>query len=300
MTINQHCNGNRHGNGQGPRAARRAIVAMVALATTLGPVAATAQGYPPPPPTSYPPPPGAYPPPPPGSYPPPPGAYPPSTPNGYPDSPSAYPPPEPAPPQGYSAGQVPPPPPGYVPPPDAAAARDADARYAADAQAWARDNCVKAHGNVGAGAVIGGVLGAIIGGSLAGRHDGGGAVVAGAALGAVGGAAVASASGSNETSPGCPPGFVVRARAPAYAYTAPTYVYAAPGWYQPWVFIGGAWIYRPYPYHDWYWHTYRGPGWRGGWHGDWRGPAGYRGYGGGWNRGGWHGGGWHGGGWRRP
>ena len=33
-----------------------------------------------------------------------------------------------------------------------------------EAQAWARDNCVKSHGDVAAGAVIGGILGAIVGG----------------------------------------------------------------------------------------------------------------------------------------
>jgi hypothetical protein len=148
---------------------------------------------------------------------------------------------------------------------------------------------VKSHGDVAAGAVIGGILGAIVGGSLAGRHDGGGAVVAGAALGAAGGAAVAASTGSNETSPGCPPGYVVRHNAPTYAYSYPDYYYAAPGWYRPWIYTGGAWIYRPYPYHDWYWHRYRGPSW---YRDGWRGGPGWRGDGRGWH----DGGGWHGGG----
>ena len=33
------------------------------------------------------------------------------------------------------------------------------------------------------------------------------------------------------------------------------YVYDAPTWYNPWVFYGGAWVYRPYPYHR-YWHDH--------------------------------------------
>ena len=36
-------------------------------------------------------------------------------------------------------------------------------------------------------------------------------------------------------------------------------VYDAPTWYNPWIWYGGSWIYRPYPYHR-YWgeHYYRG------------------------------------------
>ena len=183
--------------------------------------------------------------------------------------------PEPSAPPGYAPGQMPPPPPGYAPTGDPSALNAADARYAADAQRWASANCVKAHGDAGAGAVVGGIFGAIIGGALGGRHAGG-AVVAGAAVGAVGGAAVASA-GSNETSPGCPPGYVVRGQATGYYYNGPAYYYAAPAWYQPWVFMGGAWLYRPYPYHDWYWRTYRGPAYRGGYggHGPYGGHGGY-------------------------
>jgi hypothetical protein len=57
--------------------------------------------------------------------------------------------------------------------------------------------------------------------------------------------------------------------APAFYYGADTgpYYYAAPGWYRPWVFYGGRWTYRPYPYHGWYYRHYRGgprPYYRGG------------------------------------
>jgi hypothetical protein len=117
------------------------------------------------------------------------------------------------------------------------------------------------------------VLGAIVGGAFGGRHAGGAAAF-GAVAGAGTGAAIA-ASQNNATSPGCPPGYVVRGGAPAYPYTYPGYYYAAPGWYQPWVFVGGTWAYRPYPYHSWYYHTYRGgPGgyYHGGYHGGYRHP----------------------------
>jgi hypothetical protein len=33
-------------------------------------------------------------------------------------------------------------------------------------------------------------------------------------------------------------------------------VYAAPGWYRPWVWAGGRWAYRPYPYHRYYYRHY--------------------------------------------
>lgn len=160
------------------------------------------------------------------------------------------------PPNGYDGTRPPPPPPGYQSSADDAAQRDRDDRYAYDAERWARDNCVKSRGNTGAGAVIGGIFGAIIGNGLSGRHDHGAGTLAGAAVGAVGGAAIASSAGGNETSPGCPPGYVVRGGAPAYSYDA-DYAYAAPGWYRPWVFVGNNWTYRPYPYHRWYYRTYR-------------------------------------------
>lgn len=163
------------------------------------------------------------------------------------------PPPEPGEPQGYDGRTPPPPPQGYV---SGGEDYGADARYAADAENWARNNCVKSRGNTGAGALVGGVLGAIIGGGLAGRHDTGVGMAAGAAIGAVGGAAVASSTGG-ETSPGCPPGYVVRGGAQTYAYVQSDYVYAAPAWYRPWVYVDNAWVYRPYPYHSWYARTYR-------------------------------------------
>lgn len=182
---------------------------------------------------------------------------------------------EPAPPQGYNGSQLPPAPPGYQPEGDINAQMAEDRRYGSWAEEWARDNCVKAHGDVGAGAVIGGVVGAIIGSGLAGRHDRGAGIVAGGALGAAGGAAIAAHSDSGATSPGCPPGYVVRNGAPPFSYGGgggAAFLYAAPDWYQPWYFSGGHWLYRPYPYHIWYYRHYRwgdrwrGRGWRGGGH----------------------------------
>ena len=165
--------------------------------------------------------------------------------------------PEPGPPADYREGQIPPPPPGYAPPRDYSAQLDIDARYAADAQRWAAKYCTKSHGDIAAGAVIGGVLGAILGGATGGRNSGDSAAV-GAVLGAGAGAVVAS-SQNNETSPGCPPGYVARNGAPEYSYSYPGYAYAAPGWYRPWVFIGGGWAYQPYPYHTYYYHSYKEP-----------------------------------------
>jgi len=213
-----------------------------------------------------------------GNYPPPAYQQPDNGPYGGPDQGDMPPPP------GYDGTRPPPPPPGYEQSEAYAAQQQADERYAYEAGQWSRRYCVKAHGNVGAGAVVGGIFGAIMGGGLAGRGDRGVGTFAGAAIGAAGGAAIAGSSDSNATSPGCPPGYVVRGGAPVYAYGAPGYYYAAPAWYRPWVFIGGAWVYRPYPYHDFYYRRYHGDwhgGDRGGWHGD---------------RGGWHGGyrdGWH-------
>lgn len=206
---------------------------------------------------------------------PPPGYATSAPPAGY----ATNPPPEPGAPVGYDPSQPPPPPPGYRPYGEANSA--ADQNYAAQAQYWAQQNCVKAHGDTTAGAVIGGVIGAILGSSLAGRHEGGAGMIVGGALGAGAGAVVAKGTNSNATSPGCPPGYVVREGGYAYTYAPPAgYYYAAPGWYQPWVFVGGSWVYRPYPYHDWYWHTYRGgwgrEGWRGG-RGGWQGHGDYHG-----------------------
>ena len=192
--------------------------------------------------------------------------------------PSPPPPPEPAPPPGYDGNQQPPPPPGYAPPPTANP--EADSRYAWEAQRWARENCVKPHKDVAGGVAAGAILGAILGSAVAGRGDHGAGAAVGAVVGAGTGAAVAS-SDDGDTSPGCPPGYVVRRGAPAYSYAPPDYYYAAPGWYRPWVFVDGFWSYRPYPYHVWYWQTYRGPAWHGGFYGR---PYSYpRGHG-------WHGG----------
>jgi len=160
-----------------------------------------------------------------------------------------------------------------VPPADYSQQQAIDARYAYDAQRWAQTSCVKSHGDVAAGAVIGGVFGAILGGAAGGRHSGGSAAF-GAVVGAGTGAAIAS-SANGATSPGCPPGYHLRDGAVAYPYAYQGYDYAAPGWYQPWVFVGGAWAYRPYPYHTYYYRTYRGGYYgHGGYHGGPRG--GYR------------------------
>ena len=203
------------------------------------------------------------------------------------------PPPEPSAPNGYDGRDMPPPPPGYSPSQNEAALRDADDRYASEANRWARDTCVKSQSNAGSGALIGGILGAIIGSGMGGRHDHGEGMAAGAAIGAIGGAAIGSTS-SNDTSPGCPPGYSVRNDASSYAYPSADYYYAAPSWYRPWVYMDGYWGYRPYPYHDYYYRTYRaGPGYysrnyrQEGHGGNWGGDRGDRG------RGDWgHGGGW--------
>ena len=168
----------------------------------------------------------------------------------------AYAPPaEPGPPPGYAPGQMPPPPQGYAPSGPNSAQQEADARYAQSAQYWMQQNCVKSHGDAVAGAVVGGIFGAIVGGAIGGRHSGGALV--GGVVGAGTGAAIADSAG-DATSPGCPQGYVLRQG--AAPYSGPSgYYYAAPSWYVPWVLIGGAWVFRPYPYHDWYWHTYRGP-----------------------------------------
>lgn len=197
----------------------------------------------------------------------PPQGYPQQPPQGYPQQPPQYQQGYQPPPQGYA-----PPPQGYqqqpyqdpaLEPPPGYSAQDAerdatpaqrqyDAQYAAAAEAWSRANCVRQEQNrTAAGAIIGGVLGAVIGSSIAGRYDRGAGAVVGGGLGAIAGGAIANNSG-----PGCPPGFVLRAGAPAFAYGPPpggaVVVYDAPTWYNPWLWYNGAWIYRPYPYHR-YW-----------------------------------------------
>lgn len=160
----------------------------------------------------------------------------------------------------------PPPPPGgtyNMPPPPGMAlgdvsaetspqARAQDDQYSYAAEQWAAQNCVAQRANnTAAGAVIGGLLGALVGGGLAGRRDRGVGIVAGSATGAIAGAAIGGSAANN---PNCPPGYVMRAGAPPF-YAGPAYgpvIYAAPDWYNPWVWYGGHWIYRPYPYHR-YW-----------------------------------------------
>jgi hypothetical protein len=176
------------------------------------------------------------------------------------------------PPADYDGSQPPPPPPGYQPEPAYAPNSAADQRYEAYAEDWAARNCIKSSGNTATGAVIGGLFGALLGSSIAGRHDRGAGALMGGIAGAAGGAAVGSAQ-DNATSPGCPPGYVMRRGAPAFYYDgyATGYYYAAPAWYHPWVFVGGRWSYRPYPYHNWYYRHYGWgrPGWHGGYHRRW-------------------------------
>ncbi len=161
------------------------------------------------------------------------------------------------PPSGYDGTRPPPPPRGYRDDGDRSAYLAEDDRFASNAERWSQDNCIKSHNNAGVGAVVGGVIGALVGNGLSSRRDRTGGTIAGAAVGAAGGAIVGGAS-SGATSPGCPPGYVVRGGAARFAY-APGFAYAAPGWYLPWVFIGGRWTYRPYPYHRWSARYYRHP-----------------------------------------
>ena len=151
-----------------------------------------------------------------------------------------------------------PPPPGYRSLPgryvETEAERQEDELYVHDAEEWAAENCIaQKKDRATAGAVIGGLVGAIAGSGLAGRHD----QAPSAILGAGAGAAAGSAIGKN-TSPDCPPGYTMRsAPAPFYAPNFYPYtVYAAPAWYDPWVWYGGHWIYRPYPYHRFWYDRY--------------------------------------------
>ena len=167
---------------------------------------------------------------------------------------------------GYAYGEAnAPPPEGYDPSDsrfdDSPRARDEDSRYADHVQRWAEDNCVdQRNHNAAAGAVIGGILGAFIGSGVAGRGSHTGGAFLGGALGAMAGSAI----GASGSSPGCPPGYVVRDGAPPFE---PGFVfyggygYAAPPGYRPWIWSGGRWAYRPYPYHryyDRYEHQHRG------------------------------------------
>jgi hypothetical protein len=151
------------------------------------------------------------------------------------------------------------PPPGYNPS-DAAADNGPDARaqddqYSYQAEQWAAENCVAERANnEAAGAVIGGILGALIGSGAAGRYHRGAGAVVGGALGATAGAAIGASAGSN---PNCPPGYVLRDGAqPFYADVYGPVPYAAPVGYDPWIWYGGHWIYRPYPYHRYWYRTH--------------------------------------------
>lgn len=166
-----------------------------------------------------------------------------------------------APQGGYDAG----PPQGeYAPPPQGTAedstyddqSQDADAAYADAYSRWSAQNCVNQANNTAAGALIGGILGAGIGAAVS-RNPGRGAAIGGAIGLGTGAVAGATSGGSG----GCPPGYVVAAGAPAFAYASgPDYAWA-PAWYHPWAWVGGRWIYHPYRY--WYWNhrNYWHPGW---------------------------------------
>lgn len=164
------------------------------------------------------------------------------------------------------AGQNAPPPPGYGA--DGTATYDqhqqqADEEYAREYEAWAQRYCVNQQANkTAAGAIIGGVLGAGIGAAVS--HN----PATGAAIGGAIGAGTGAVAGASQPNYGCPPGYVVAAGAPAFAYSGPYWgsaVWWAPAWYHPWVWVGGHWYF--YPYRWWYWWHGRAwwrPGW--GWH----------------------------------
>jgi len=146
------------------------------------------------------------------------------------------------PPQGQGGYNEPAPPSGqYAPPPPGVnggsydpQAQQYDQDYAQHYSAWAAQYCVdRRNNNTAAGAT------------------------AGAAIG----------SSSTDTT-GCPPGYVVAPGAPAFAYAGP---YGGPGfyapaWYNPWVWDGGHWGYRPYRSwyvgHPGYWRHGGGRRWR--------------------------------------
>ena len=164
-------------------------------------------------------------------------------------------------------GDVGPPQGQYAPPPDQTY-QNYDSKTQAQDQAysdaynrWAGRYCVdQRNNNTAAGAVIGGVLGALVGSGVAGRGNHTGGAIVGGALGATAGAAIGSSSSSSS----CPPGYVSSPGAPAFYYEGygPAVAYG-PSWYNPWVFVGGRWTYRPYRY--WYYNhpAYWRPGWGG-------------------------------------
>jgi hypothetical protein len=197
---------------------------------------------------------------------PPQGYAPPPSYNGPPPGYAQSPPPG-APPIAPPQGQYAPPPPGSEQP--GAVYDDGsqryDREYATRYSQWAAQYCVdRRNNNTAAGAIIGGILGAVVGSNVAGSGSKTGGSIIGGALGATAGAAIGANSASSAA---CPPGYVVRAGAPTFYYGPPAYgpaaVYA-PGWYNPWFFEGGVWVYRPYRYwywtHDAYWHPGYRPG----------------------------------------
>ncbi len=160
------------------------------------------------------------------------------------------------------SGQYAPPPPGYE---NGNATYDeqsqqADRAYAQQYSEWAARYCVDQHNNnTVAGALIGGVLGAGLGAAIA--HN----PATGAAIGGALGVGVGAAAGASQPAYGCPPGYVVAAGAPAFAYVGPYWgpsVYWAPAWYHPWVWVDGRWVFHPYRYWYWWHRAYWHPGWR--------------------------------------
>lgn len=135
-------------------------------------------------------------------------------------------------------------------------AQQQDEAYADAYSRWAAQNCVSQANNTAAGALIGGILGAGIGAAVS-RHPGTGAAIGGAIGAGTGAVAGAASQGA------CPQGYVVAAGAPAFVYAGGPYVAWAPAWYNPWVWVGGRWVYHPY--RRWYWahRAYWRPGWRG-------------------------------------
>ena len=145
----------------------------------------------------------------------------------------------------------------YAPPPDDAyanstyddRAQQRDQAYADSYSRWADRYCVQQRQNdAAAGAVVGGVLGALLGSGIAGRGNHTGGAIVGGAVGATAGAAIGANSGSQSS---CPQGYVVTNDAPAFYYQGYTPVYG-PSWYNPWIFVGGRWTYRPY--RAWYYN----------------------------------------------
>ena len=233
---------------------KKSLCSAVALLIAAPSVGFAQPNYPPAPPPDYQGPPPDYQQPPPGYQP-----YKGAPPPNYQQPPPGYQQPPPGyqydqqPPPGYQGGdQAVAPPPGYSArdaQEDASAQAEAQNRaYAAYAQQWATANCIRRQeDNAAAGTIIGGVLGAVIGSNIAGGRSRGAGAVVGGALGAVAGNALARDSNGGQ----CPQGYVLRPGAVLFA-PPPTVVYAAPDWYNPWVFYGGTWVYRPYPYHRFY------------------------------------------------